>query len=380
MSIRIAALITAMALLATLVACPTNMPAGNDNSSNGNGAANDNSATNDNSAVNDNGAANVNANGGDERACDDGAISLFAELMSGGAESGSMAYREFAAGCREFVVSVQGFAPGDYEVTVAGESAGQIAVGDDGGGLLFYDSTSGTFPADFPEIDLDHAGDVAGLAMGVFEKNCPAAAEVCIAGGGTRPAETCMEGASSWITTQIVFNSRVMRPSACTNVKEELETRLARVSFVNNHPTRTVAIAAIMTEHSDRRMLPLAPCDFAVGMMTFQSVQQCLERLAAGCDSPPGLFLSPGQTSGEWLYTCMREDLFPGSGICGEMQLETTTTRILAHAVFCDDFDTAMSAFCDTVHPRLLTTGMPVPAGSGLRLGVIQRSDCPDGG
>jgi hypothetical protein len=289
-----------------------------------------------------------------------------------------MSYREFTAGCREFVLAVQGFAAGSHDVMVAGGSVGQITVAEDGTGLLFYDSTSGSFPANFPDIQLDDAGDVGGIAVGMFEKSCPAVAEVCIAGGGpARPPETCTEDASKWIQTQIVFNSRQMSDSVCKNVADMLETRLARLSFVNTHPTRTVAIAVIMSEQSDRQNFSPAPCVRAIEQGGFQSLQQCIDSIAEGCESPPSLFLTPGETSLEWLYICRREALYPGSGICADKVLETVTTRILAQAVFCDDFNTAMTAFCDIVHPALLTTGMPA---TSLDLGAIQRDDCPDGG
>jgi hypothetical protein len=36
-----------------------------------------------------------------------------------------------------------------------------------------------------------------------------------------------------------------------------------------------------------------------------------------GCDSPAGLFLDPGQTSGEFFYNCKYEALYSSSGSCG---------------------------------------------------------------
>jgi hypothetical protein len=91
-----------------------------------------------------------------------------------------------------------------------------------------------------------------------------------------------------------------------------------------------------------------------------------------GCESPVGLFLDPGQTSGQFFYNCREEGLFPGSGSCGSMALETVTGSALAHAVFCDDFEMAQANFCSAVHTSLLDTGMPVAGFS-----PITTDDCP---
>lgn len=64
--------------------------------------------------------------------------------------------------------------------------------------------------------------------------------------------------------------------------------------------------------------------------------------------------------SGEFFYNCKEEALYPGSGSCGSMSLETTAGTVLAHAVFCDDFEAAQANFCSAVHTALLDTGQPV--------------------
>lgn len=163
------------------------------------------------------------------------------------------------------------------------------------------------------------------------------------------------------------------RTSPCVNVKPQLESRLSTVHFVNTHPTRRIALAAVLIQESDKESFPLGPCAFSVQQGAFGSLAECHQGIAQGCNSPVSLFIGPGQSSAPWLYQCKREELFPRSGSCGALQLETITWHVLAHAVFCDDNSAAQANFCAVAHPRLLDDGLPV-----LNNWVpIQNRDCP---
>jgi hypothetical protein len=190
-------------------------------------------------------------------------------------------------------------------------------------------------------------------------------------GGGN---ETCTEDASTSVMVIITPESTTTRTSTCVNVKPELESKLATVSFMNTHPTRKVAIAAILIRQSDKQFSALGPCTFSIQQGgAFSDLESCHDGIAEGCSSPAGLFIEPGQTTTPWLFQCKREELFPGSGACGAMQLETITWSVLAHAVFCDDFDTAQANFCAIAHPRLLDDGLPV----NNNWVPITSTDCP---
>jgi len=119
-----------------------------------------------------------NGDDSDGDLCDDGSLSLHADLAGAGGESGTMDYRDFN-NCKEFIVRVQDFTVGVYDVHVRGIVVGQLTVGDDGTGELIYDSQTGTFPAGFPTPEVNDAGNVGDIATGVFEKACPGAFEIC---------------------------------------------------------------------------------------------------------------------------------------------------------------------------------------------------------
>ena len=182
----------------------------------------------------------------------------------------------------------------------------------------------------------------------------------------------CTEDASAFVAVDVESIQVLDRNSPCGNIAPTLQTRTSSVMFTNTHPSRRIAIAAIIIYQSDKRPLPLSPCEYAIQGGAFSSLDECHERIAMGCESPAGLFLDPGQTSGDFFYNCKYEGLYPGSGSCGSMELETTAGSVLAHAVFCDDFDLAQAHFCSAVHTSLLDTGEPV---SGFS--PITTNDCP---
>lgn len=327
------------------------------------------------------GAPNPGGDDPNDGACEDGSVSLVAALTGTGGQSGDAAYRRVSEDCQEFIVRVEGFAEGTYDVTAGDQVVGQVTVDAGGEGELLYASVLGNFPVVFPDLAVGDEVAVGGLAAGALAESCPAQPQLCELPepddneNDNEPAdgETCTEDASESVEVIITFDSSLPAPSACVNIQEELDRRQAIVQFRNNHPTRTVAIAAITIEESDKEELPIAPCDVALMYGTFGSVEECLEGLAGGCDAPPGLFVGPGETSpATWLYQCLREELYPGSGTCGEMELESIRTRVLAHAVYCDDYDTAQANFCATAHEGLLTTGLPVAPWE-----PIEADECP---
>jgi hypothetical protein len=175
--------------------------------------------------------------------------------------------------------------------------------------------------------------------------------------------ETCTESAlgSLAISQSLgVFD----RPSPCGFLKETLDLRIADVFFQNTHPTRTLALAVIGIQESDKQSISRGPCE---DIGNFSSVEECVERIAAGCNTPPGLFLSPGQKSTfGHLLNCRREELFnpedgSSSGTCGDLEIETITGHVLAQAVYCDDFQTAQEVFCARAHQQLVRFGLPAP-------------------
>jgi hypothetical protein len=204
----------------------------------------------------------------------------------------------------------------------------------------------------------------------------PSATPTSTRPGSAMPTQTpdhnCTEDASAFVTVNVESIQVLDRQSPCTDIAPTLETRTASVMFTNTHPSRRIAIAAIIVYQSDKRSLPASPCELAIQEGAFGSLDDCHVNIAMGCNSPAGLFLDPGQTSGEFGYSCISEDLYPGNGSCGSMSLETTTGSVLAHAVFCDDFETAQANFCAIVHPGLLDTGMPVRGFTS-----ISTSNCP---
>jgi hypothetical protein len=154
------------------------------------------------------------------------------------------------------------------------------------------------------------------------------------------------------------------RSSPCGFVKETLDLRIADVLFENTHPSRTIALAVIGIQESDKRSLPRGPCE---DLGSFPTVEECVERIAAGCNTPAGLFLMPGQTSTfGHLVDCRREELYnpddgSSSGMCGDLELETITGHVLVQAVYCDDYETAQEVFCGRAHEQLVRFGLPAP-------------------
>ncbi|HUN82578.1 MAG TPA: hypothetical protein VMV81_13825 [Phycisphaerae bacterium] len=306
--------------------------------------------------------------------CNDGATAYNAVLIGATGQAGGMAYRASADGCREFIVRVAGFPPGGYAVTVQTTNVGQITVGTDGKGQLIYDTKEGNFPSNFPGLTIGDPADVGALAAGRFIGACPAAFEICTSSsqvdsnGSTVP---CTEDASAYVMVVVAPDSVLTRSSPCPNIKPTLETRLASVHFVNTHPSRKVAIAVALTTASDRRSVPPGPCTYALQQGgTYSSLDECHLSIAEACNSPVDLFIGPAQSSAVWTYQCKYESI--GSGSCADQQLETQTWSVLAHAVFCDDYNQAQDNFCSRVISPLLDDGQPA---AGLT--PIQSSDCP---
>ncbi|RMF74196.1 MAG: hypothetical protein D6744_14765 [Planctomycetota bacterium] len=323
------------------------------------------------------GTLDTTANDG---ACDDGAIGLATDLTRGGAESGEAIYHEMPDGCREFVLRLSGFAAGSYSVTIGGASAGEVTLDSDADITLAFNSDAGNFPDDFRTPHVGDLVDVGGLASGVLAEDCPAAPIVCGAGGqvasddfdeANTPA-VCGEDASLVVEVIVELDSVQMRPSTCTVVKQQLETRMATVRFRNTDPTRTIAISAILIERSDKQNLSPSPCEnFKEGQPSITD-DDCLKSLAMGCNSPSSLFIGPGEESIPWTYECLTERIFPGSGACGDQELETRRTSVLAQAVFCDDFDAAQIDFCDNADRHLILAGQP-----SNRWNPIESDECP---
>ena len=97
-------------------------------------------------------------------------------------------------------------------------------------------------------------------------------------GGGTGPTgNACTEDASTSIMVIVEPASTSNRSSACGIVKPELESRMATVRFVNTHPTRRIAIAAILINESNKQSFPLGPCAFSVQQGGFSSLAACHE-------------------------------------------------------------------------------------------------------
>lgn len=321
------------------------------------------------------GDMNSNGDSSTNRTCDDGTVGLAAPLAGSDGRTATMTYRALAGGCREFVTTIAGFDPGIYEVVADGVSLGMVTAGETGLGELSFDTIRNNFPADFPQLDPGDAGSVNGDTLGVFAVDCPASPIICVddEGGGGNFAETCDEDASAWIETLVENVQTLEGPGACVNIKPTLVTRTAGITFHNRHPTRSVAIAAIQIVTSDRQNIPQAPCDYLIGLGAYASVDDCIANEGQGCNSPPSLILQPDAVSPQWVYNCLDEDYHPNSGMCGNLVLESTRIRILAQAVFCNNFGLGQAVFCEPVHPHLLSTGDPHPG-----YGWIEDASCPE--
>lgn len=181
--------------------------------------------------------------------------------------------------------------------------------------------------------------------------------------------EECTEDASQYLDVEILLDQVQTRDNVCKNVSETLETRIAAITLINTHPTRTIRVAGVMITESDKRDLPRGPCE---DPGNFPSVDACVEGLVGGC-SLFASFLQPGQRSFTAKYNCKQERLYPGSGACGEMELETETSFWFFHAVFCDDEETAQENFCPNVHDRMLRFGFD----SSNLWPVVRDETCP---
>lgn len=373
-------IICAAALAALLVGCP---PGGDQNmdpnqpSDNGSAGNNDNGSNNDNGGS-DNGNNNGNADTSDGK-CDDGTISLAADLAGSDGQTGDAAYRELVGGCREFVLELHGFAAGVYSVTIGGAHAADATVQDGVDFELEYSSDQGNFPSDFPMPSVGDVVAVAGAASGTLIEDCPAAPVACELEDveGDEPNEpseppACGEDAAMAVEVIVEHESTSMTPSSCPVIKPQLETRMATVRFRNTDPMRTIAISAILIERSDKQSLSPSPCERARDGSVTITDEDCLTTLATGCNSPVSLFIGPGEESPMWHYQCMREDIYPGSGACGDQELETRRWSVLAQAVFCDDYETAIADFCDNVDRHLILAGQP-----SNRWDPITSDECP---
>jgi len=102
-------------------------------------------------------------------------------------------------------------------------------------------------------------------------------------------------------------------------------------------------------------------------------VEECLDRITEGCNTPPGLFLDPGvEAIIPITYNCKNEELFPSSGECGDLMLSTEVGHVFVQAVYCEDFDAAQGQFCKEVHPSLVVSGEP-----WSQLPAVDITDCP---
>jgi hypothetical protein len=174
--------------------------------------------------------------------------------------------------------------------------------------------------------------------------------------------ESCTEDALGSLVIFWTFQPLLQRSSPCGFVKELLDTQVVDVFITNTHESRTIALAAVAIIESDKRKLPRGPCENPVAFGG--SVSACLEVVAAGCDSPLGLFLRPGQTTSiPYTFNCRLESIFqpPDTLTCGQAQLETEKGHLLVQAVFCDDFDTAQQVFCRNVDQQMKLLGFPAP-------------------
>lgn len=184
--------------------------------------------------------------------------------------------------------------------------------------------------------------------------------------------ESCTENALGVLSFNPIseFDFSGVHGSCSVFFPEPLDFRGVTVNFTNTDPFRTIAVATLLLRESDIEGKFPPPC---ASPPAGQTVQDCIDSITAGCNSPPGLFIAPGETAVFGvLYTCREQSLYPGSGACSDFSVETITTELLVHAVFCDDFDTAQAAFCAIVDPQLLQIGLPSP-----HLPFTTVTDCP---
>src|SRR5262245_28366625 len=190
--------------------------------------------------------------------CTNAAKRLEAELVGPAGDRGEMEYHVSAANCREFHAEVNGFDAGTQDVTVAGVVVGQISVDASGTGELEFDTQIGNFPANFPDLVVGDAGDVGGIASGQFVASCPANFRTCPPVGG------CGEDAAEFVEAHVKSIQVLDRGSSCGIIAPTLQTRTASVNFTNTHPSRTIAIAAIIIYQSNKQSLPKSPCQYAI--------------------------------------------------------------------------------------------------------------------
>ena len=179
--------------------------------------------------------------------------------------------------------------------------------------------------------------------------------------------EPCTENALGSLETIQNFLPPAPRVSPCLSIQETLDFQVVEVEFRNTHPSRTIAVASVAVFESDKQDLPRGHCEDL-------RLDLCIDQTAAGCNSPPGLFLQPGEVSFlPYTFECRREFLFPPSGMCGDLEIETVTGFLIVQAVFCDDFDTARRAFCPLVDPFMVGSSEASPALPSLEVRPI----CP---
>ncbi len=177
------------------------------------------------------------------------------------------------------------------------------------------------------------------------------------------PIETCTEDASDSIVVDVTLTDRFDVPATCMNLAEFQVRQDAMITVTNTHPTRTVKIAAVNYEESDKQDLPRGACS-EENLLPGVSVEECLASTVGGCEnalSGPttgfSAFLLPGETSLAVPYICSNEFTFPTTGACGEREIETRTTNWIIQAVFCNNNESAQTNFCSVVNPVMLELG-----------------------
>lgn len=201
-----------------------------------------------------------------------------------------------------------------------------------------------------------------------------------VTGAGTTACETCTEDASGSIVVNVTMTDQFDVPATCLNLSEFLVRKDATISVTNTHATRTIKIAAIVYAESDKQDLPRGACE-GDNLLPGQTVEECINSTVGGCDhalSGPttgfSSFLLPGETSLEVPYICSNQFTFPGSGPCGEQELETRTENWIVQAVFCDNAAAAEANFCSVVDPIMKAQGMP---GNSDTWTPVERNGCP---
>lgn len=197
---------------------------------------------------------------------------------------------------------------------------------------------------------------------------------------GSTGCETCDEDASGSVVLNINTTDRFDVPATCLNISEFLVRQDATISVTNTHATRTIKIAAIRYTESDKQDLPRGSCE-GDNLLSGQTVEECINSTVGGCDhalSGPttgfSSFLLPGETSLEVPYICSSELTFPGSGPCGEQEIETRTENWIIQAVFCNNAAAAEANFCSVLDPIMKEQGLP---GSAEVWTPVENNGCP---